>query len=393
MPAPAPRSAIGRTQSKTTKKLSFEITEAIVTHKQVISMCRALCLATSSDYSDMASRIIAEAKKRPVIEILKMPALRGAIKRPNRTNLSSQIASLSQGSADGAEEMEVDSTPLPTIAVAPTAFDPTDLNSVFNPDDPNLTIKDLAMAIHNLHQRCNRSDFVVKKVYDNVDMLGDALKGVIEGITPLTNKFKSLRNEVNVMSKHISNMEEDLDGLQDISTLGMQALTEDHESLELTVLKNKTTLGYALKAVETVEAESALTVARAVEAEKIALDSSKRTEFIDRELRRKNIMVMGWPVQDGKAPIDDARDYLAAINAVPAESFTARRLPQSVRDVEVRPGLLCISFNSSSTAARVLEMGRKHAGGRRDLPFFSRPDQTKEQEVEKKRADAGIRLL
>lgn len=41
----------------------------------------------------------------------------------------------------------------------------------------------------------------------------------------------------------------------------------------------------------------------------------------------------------------------------------------------------------------MLELGRKHANGRRDMGFFSRPDWTKEQELEQRKANAGVKLL
>lgn len=77
-------------------------------------MCTALCLPTTG-YTDMAARVMTEAKKRCPVELLKLPALWVAIKRPASLTQSSKISSLSQIEEDDHMDIDLSGIEIPTI--------------------------------------------------------------------------------------------------------------------------------------------------------------------------------------------------------------------------------------------------------------------------------------
>lgn len=207
-----------------------------------------------------------------------------------------------------------------------------------------------------------------------------AVNTITKYIRPIISETNQVKNSVSLMSE------------------AMQELLDNRDAVD-------TAIGEGEQAISDLTQEISAVNARAKDAELVMFDVQNdlqdtteltkslemRTEWLDRGQRSHNMIVFGWEPQG--SPLEDARQYFNKIGFTLAESFLAHRGPRLLKDGNFRPGVLRITFNSVPTCHRALEAAKIHANGDRTIPFYAKPDRTREQEKLKRAADEGVRIM
>lgn len=382
------------TASSTNK---FSISTLTCDAAQLRLMCEALDLPTGN-FTVNKTRILEaiKEKKLTTADLRQMPAIKPGFMRKAttkrrldcaKTGARSRLSNTQESEMQGVQSTAENFPALNPIQASlslnatPTNAAPLPLSLV----PESTSIQALVLAFNKFQLRQGKwqreMELAVGSIATGYNEIVSAVNTIGKYMQPLIAETRTVKDTIQAISEAMNNFMDDRDLIKTCLGDSEQATTDLTEEI-MDINRRVTNMDSTLDDVR-------ITLSTTIDHTK-ALES--KTEWLDRGQRSHNIIVFGWDPLPRCSPLEDAKRYFARIGFNLAESFLAHRGPKMLKDRSFRPGILRITFNSIPTCHRALEAAKAHSSDR-SIPYYAKADRTKEQELKKRAADEGVRIL